>query len=74
MLELETPQATRPRFNPVIRVTDSGGREIVSNVYTRVNNNCLQMMKMIEPKTSFSLNSPGEYAIQIRDITTGQCR
>jgi hypothetical protein len=70
VLELETPQATRPRFNPVIRVTDSGGREIVSNVYTRVNNNCLQMMKMIEPKTSFSLNSPGEYAIQIRDITT----
>lgn len=70
VLELETPQATRPRFNPVLRVTDSGGREIVSNVYTRVNNNCLQMMKMIEPKTTFSLHSAGEYIIQIRDITT----
>jgi hypothetical protein len=70
VLELETPQATRPRFNPVIRLTDSGGREIVSNVYTRVNNNCLQMMKMIEPKTTFSLNSPGEYTLQVRDITT----
>jgi hypothetical protein len=69
-IEVETPGATLPRFNPVVRVTELGGAEIASDVYTKLNNNGLYMMKMIEAKTTVSLNAPGEYTIQVRDITT----
>jgi hypothetical protein len=69
-IELETPEATRPRFNPIIRLLDASGREVVTDVYNRVNNNSLQVMKMIEPKTVFGLRAPGEYTIQIHDVAT----
>jgi hypothetical protein len=59
-----------PRFNPIVRLTESGGNEIVTNVYTKLNNNGLYMMKMIQPKTAFTLSAPGVYTLQIRDITT----
>ncbi len=69
-IDIETPEATMPRFNPVVRLTESGGNEIVTNVYTKLNNNGLYMMKMIQAKTVFSLGAPGIYTLQIRDITT----
>ncbi|MEO8130368.1 MAG: hypothetical protein ABJF23_00040 [Bryobacteraceae bacterium] len=69
-IEIETPEATMPRFNPVVRLTESNGNEIVTDVYTKLNNNGLYMMKMIEAKTVFSLGAPGVYTLQIRDITT----
>jgi hypothetical protein len=68
--EVETPQATLPRFNPVVRLMEPGGREIATDVYTKLNNNGLYMMKMIESKIIVSLNAPGEYTMQIRDIAT----
>jgi hypothetical protein len=67
--EVETPEATLPRFNPVVRLLERGGREIATDVYTKLNNNGLYMMKMIRPKTTLSI-APGEYTVQIRDITT----
>ncbi len=69
-IEVETPEATRPRFNPVVRLLDSAGHEIVTNIYNRVNNNNLRVMKMIQPKTVVSLRAPGEYTMQIHDIAT----
>ena len=69
-IEVETPEATLPRFNPVVRLMEPGGREIAGDVYTKRNNNGLYMMKMIEAKTIVSLQAPGEYTVQIRDITT----
>ncbi len=69
-IEVETPEATLPRFNPVVRLMEPGGREIAGDVYTKRNNNGLYMMKMIEAKTIVSLQAPGEYTIQIRDITS----
>jgi hypothetical protein len=69
--EVETPQATLPRFNPVLRLMEPGGREIATDVYTKLNNNGLYMMKMIRAKTTLSIGAPGEYTMQIRDITTG---
>ena len=70
VLEVETPKATMPRFNPVVRLLDSGGNEMVTNVYTKLNNNGLYMMKMIQAKSTVSLRSPGRYRVEIRDITT----
>ncbi len=69
-IEIETPGATLPRFNPVVRLMEPGGREMATDVYTKLNNNGLYMMKMIEAKTTVSLRAPGEYRMQIRDITT----
>jgi len=69
-IEIETPEATMPRFNPVVRLMEPGGTEIVTDVYTKLNNNGLYMMKMIQPKTAFTLSAPGLYTLQIRDITT----
>lgn len=70
VIEIETPQATMPRFNPVIRLMEPGGAEIATNVYTKLNNNGLYMMKMIQVKTAAPLRAPGEYTMRIRDITS----
>ena len=69
VIEIETPEATMPRFNPVVRVMQSDGHEVATSVYTKRNNNGLYMMKMIQAKTVVTLRSVGEYTIQIRDIT-----
>ncbi|MBM3739940.1 MAG: hypothetical protein FJW39_29625 [Acidobacteria bacterium] len=70
-IEVETPEATMPRFNPVVRVMQPDGHEVVTNVYTKRNNNGLYMMKMIQAKSTVTLRAVGEYTIQIRDITSG---
>ncbi len=69
-IEVETPEATMPRFNPVVRLIAPGGGEVVTNVYTKRNNNGLYMMKMIQAKSTFTLRSAGDYLMEIRDITT----
>jgi hypothetical protein len=69
-IEIETPEATMPRFNPVILLFEPGGAEVATNVYTKRNNNGLYMMKMIQPKVALPLHAPGEYEMEIRDITT----
>lgn len=68
--EIETPEGTLPRFNPVFRLLEAGGAEIVTDVQTKLNNNGLYMMKMIQAKTTVSLRNPGEYTLEVRDITT----
>ena len=40
-IEIETPEATMPRFNPVILLFEPGGAEVATNVYTKRNNNGL---------------------------------
>jgi hypothetical protein len=69
-IEIQTPEATMPRFNPVILLFEPGGAEVATNVYTKRNNNGLYMMKMIQPKIAVPLHAPGEYEMEIRDITT----
>jgi hypothetical protein len=69
VLEVETPDASVPMFNPVVRVLDSTGREVVTNVYTQLNNCGGYMMKTIQPKTVVSLQATGDYSLEIHDIT-----
>jgi len=70
VLEVETPDATMPLFNPVVRVLDSAGHEVATNVYTQLNNCGGYMMKMIEPKAIVAFHADGDYILQIHDITT----
>ncbi|MCC6585845.1 MAG: hypothetical protein IT168_03925 [Bryobacterales bacterium] len=69
-IDVETPEATMPRFNPIVSLFDDRGNEIVTNVYTKRNNNGLYMMKMIQAKSTVTLRAAGEYILKIRDITT----
>ena len=39
------------------------GTRSTESVYTKLNNNSLYMMKMIEAKTTVSLKVPGEYTM-----------
>ena len=59
-----------PLFNPVVRVLDSAGHEVATNVYTQLNNCGGYMMKMIEPKAIVAFHADGDYTLQIHDITT----
>jgi hypothetical protein len=70
VLEVETPDATMPLFNPVVRVLDPAGHEVATNVYTQLNNCGGYMMKMIEPKAIVAFHADGDYILQIHDITT----
>lgn len=69
-IEIETPKATMPLFNPIVRLLEPGGTEIIANVYTRLNNNNFQMMKALKAKATFSLVAPGTYTLQIRELAT----
>jgi hypothetical protein len=69
-IEVETPKAAAPFFNPVVRLMEPGGTEMVTSVYTRLNNNNLKVFKAIQSKVTFDLQSPGVYTLQIRDLTT----
>jgi len=71
VLEVETADATVPMFNPVLRVLDGAGREMVTNVYTQLNNCGGYMMKTIQPKTAVSLGATGDYSLEIHDVTAG---
>jgi len=73
-IEVETPEATLPEFNPVVSVFDATGREVATNVHAKRNNNGLYMMKMIQAKTTFAITAPGDYTVQVRDITTDHGR
>jgi hypothetical protein len=68
--EVETPEATAPLFNPVVRVLDSTGRELVTNIYTQLNNCGGFMMKTAQPKTVASFQADHEYTLEVHDITT----
>ncbi len=70
VIEVETPFATTPVFNPIVRLLEPGGTEIVGNVYTRLNNNNLGMMKSLKAKATFSLVAPGLYTLDIRELNT----
>lgn len=69
VVEVETPDSTVPLFNPVVRVLDATGREVVTNVYTQLNNCGGYMMKTIQPKTAVSLHE-GDYTLRIHDIAS----
>jgi hypothetical protein len=70
VLEVETPEATVPLFNPVVRVLDSTSHEVVTNLYTQLNNCGGFMMKTAQPKTIASFHGDGDYTLEVHDITT----
>jgi hypothetical protein len=71
-MEIETPDATVPDFNPFLRIVDDSGVEVLTNVHSNLNNNGGFIMKTIQPKTVFTFRRDGKFTLEIRDVTTQQ--
>ena len=67
-LEIETPRATVPVFNPYLRMVDAEGAEVLTNVHSILNANT-EIEKQIRPKVIHSFPRAGEFTLEIRDIT-----
>ena len=67
-LEIETPLKTVPVFNPFLKLVDSRGAEVLTNVHSILNANT-EIQKQIQPKIIHSFPRAGEFTLEIRDIT-----
>ncbi|MDA0659929.1 MAG: hypothetical protein O3C60_13960 [Planctomycetota bacterium] len=73
-IEIETPVALLPAFNPWVAILDSENREVVSNLHRKVslfNNNAERQIYIADvmPKMVHRFEKPGEYTLQVQDIT-----
>jgi hypothetical protein len=66
--EIETPDKTLPLMNPLLRVLDKDGIEVVTNILSTVNSNG-NASKQIHPKTQYSFPRGGDFTLEMRDIT-----
>jgi hypothetical protein len=68
-VEMETPAAAPPYFNPIFRLLNPAGEEIASNVFAG-KDACIGIMtKAIQSKTILPLRDAGDYTIEIREAT-----
>ena len=68
-LELETPEAAPPRFNPRVAVLDADGREVLTNYFRKIAGDGDDWVRIIQAKTLYTFDRAGLYRLQVRDIT-----
>ena len=68
--EIETPEKAPPLFNPWLKVLDSNGRPVVSNIFKEYGGDGDDVNKMIERKTIYRFQEAGDFYLQIRDLTS----
>lgn len=68
-LELETPEAAPPRFNPRVAVLDADGREVLTNYFRKIAGDGDDWVRLIQAKTLYTFDRAGLYRMQVRDIT-----
>ncbi len=69
-IEIETPDAAPPLFNPIVRLLDATGQEVATNVLAGRGACNGEMNKSIQAKTIIPLRDTGDYTIEIRDTTS----
>ena len=69
-IEIETPAAAPPLFNPIVRLLDGAGKEVATNVSVGRGACNGEMNKSIQVKTILPLRDPGDYTVEIRDTTS----
>jgi hypothetical protein len=67
--ELETPEATVPEFNPMVKLLDHDGQEVFNNVWFRVGPVVESRLKSLQSKILYNFERDGEYTLQVRDLT-----
>jgi len=70
--EVETPEATTPRFNPLLTIVDSNGTEVLTNIqrapeYKSVTS---YYLRSLNAKVINTFEQEGDYWLRIRDITS----
>ena len=68
-LELETPEAAPPRFNPRVAVLDADGQEVLTNYFRKIAGDGDDWVRIIQAKTLYTFDKAGLYRLQVRDIT-----
>jgi hypothetical protein len=66
-IEVETPAAAPPLFNPIVRLLDTSGAEVATNVFTGRGDCSGELSKSLQAKTIVPLRNPGEYTVEIRE-------
>ena len=67
--EIETPCFSPPLFNPWLRVRDSAGRLLFSNIYKEYGGDGDDVNKNLERKTLYTFQDTGTYSLEIRDLS-----
>jgi hypothetical protein len=68
-IEIETPSAAPPFFNPIFRLLNHAGEEVASNILAGKGACSGAMTKSMQVKTILPLRDTGDYTIEIRDAT-----
>src|SRR5260370_2500605 len=69
-IEIETPASAPPLFNPIVRLLNTAGEEIATNIFVGRGACNGEMNKSIQAKTILPLRDPGDYTVEIRDTTS----
>src|SRR5262249_51251165 len=70
VIEIETPGAAPPYFNPIFRVLNNAGDEVASNIFAGKGACSGALTKSMQAKTVLPLRDTGDYTIEIRDATS----
>ena len=68
-IEVETPALAPPLFNPVVRLLNSSGDEVATNIFAGRGACNGEMSKSLQAKAIVPLRDAGDYTIEIRDVT-----
>jgi hypothetical protein len=68
-IEVEAPAAAPPLFNPVVRLVNGAGTEVASNLQAGRGACTGALNKSLQAKTLVPLRDPGEYTLEVRDLT-----
>jgi hypothetical protein len=68
-LEVATPAAAPPVFNPIVRLLNEGGDEVATNVVAGRGACTGALSKSLAGKTIVPLREPGSYTVEIRETT-----
>ncbi|MBL8179014.1 MAG: hypothetical protein JNK48_30345 [Bryobacterales bacterium] len=68
-IEIETPEASPPLFNPIVRLLNEKGEEVATNVQAGRGACTGALTKSLQPKVAVPLRDTGEYTVEVREAT-----
>jgi hypothetical protein len=68
-VEVETPASAPPFVNPIVRLLNSSGEEVATNIFAGRGACSGALNKSMQSKTVIPLRDPGDYTLEIRDAT-----
>jgi len=69
-IEVETPATAPPLFNPIVRLLNTAGQEVATNIFVGRGACSGALVKSLQAKTIVPVRDPGDYTVEIRDTTS----